>query len=337
MPILHAQIQVGGRTAPFAAGSFSFWQITDYEGRPSTDVRLGLIELTLVGEEAAWVFWEEWMLDAHRRQSGRLIFFQNEDQKAKTVVFYDAFCVHFECRFDARGYNGKGSFEVELNLSAAAKEVQGQFSEAHSVIPWAADKDTRYRALTKPAEYRPSSRLAAKALGSAPEPPRPGSSPAGRPVPVLLAIARAVNPLNGQQNCTHITEAVVARLHGTDPEAVAPDMPARSLEELEAAHNTTIEFGKNFYDIFNQIGEAEEGTAAVVVTLPKEGGMGHVVTITKHEGTATIIEGQDWGPGLAREIITSPTRAIRRYGDEDAVHVGLGLIPPANLPAGSLA
>ena len=161
MPILPAQIQVGGRTAPFATGSFSFWQITDYEGRPSTDVRLGLIELTLVGEEAAWVFWEEWMLDAHRRQSGRLIFFQNEDQKAKTVVFYDAFCVHFECRFDARGYNGKGSFEVELNLSAAAKEVQGQFSEAHSVIPWAADKDTRYRALTKPAEYLPSTALAA--------------------------------------------------------------------------------------------------------------------------------------------------------------------------------
>ena len=69
-------------------------------------MRLGLIELTLVGEAATWGFWEEWMLDPHHRQSGRLIFFQNEDQKAKTVIFYDAFCVHFQCRFDARGQYG---------------------------------------------------------------------------------------------------------------------------------------------------------------------------------------------------------------------------------------
>jgi hypothetical protein len=125
-------------------------------------VRLGLIELTLVGEAATWGFWESWMLDAHRRQSGRLIFFQNEDQKAKTVIFYDAFCVHYTCRFDARGADGQGSFEVEINLSAAAKEVQGQFSEAHSVIPWDADKDTRYRALTKPTEYLPTVAISTK-------------------------------------------------------------------------------------------------------------------------------------------------------------------------------
>ena len=169
MPILHAEIQVAGRQAPFVAGSFSFWQITDYEGRPSTDVRLGLIELTLIGEQAAWGFWEDWMLDSYRRQSGRLVFFQNEGQTAKTVIFYDAFCVHYECRFDARGRDGQGSFETEINLSAAAKEVQGQFSEAHSVIPWAADPATRYRALSKPAEYLPSVALAATGVPAVPE------------------------------------------------------------------------------------------------------------------------------------------------------------------------
>jgi hypothetical protein len=187
MPILHAEIQVAGRQAPFVAGSFSFWQITDYAGRPSTDVRLGLIELTLTGDAAASVFWEEWMLDPYRRQSGRLVFFENEDQKAKTVVFYDAFCVHYECRFDARGQDGHGSFEIELNLSAAAKEVQGQFSEAHSVIPWAADPATRYRALTKPAEYLPSASLAAyqasttanaaPTVPDGPPPSLPGAAP----------------------------------------------------------------------------------------------------------------------------------------------------------------
>jgi hypothetical protein len=29
-------------------------------------VRLGLIELTLVGKAATWGLWESWMLDAHR-------------------------------------------------------------------------------------------------------------------------------------------------------------------------------------------------------------------------------------------------------------------------------
>jgi|GEM_PF-6324855 len=178
MPILHAVIQTNGQQADFAAGSYSFRQAIDYEGRPNTDVRLGLIRLTIVGEAAAWALWEQWMLDPHRRQSGRLVFYQNEGQTAKTVVFYDAFCVHYECRFDARGQNGHGSFETEIHLSAAAEEVQGQFSEAHSVIPWAADQATRLRALTKPADPLPSLALKASPTLSAPVVP---------PVPAALA------------------------------------------------------------------------------------------------------------------------------------------------------
>ncbi|UOQ53527.1 type VI secretion system tube protein TssD [Hymenobacter cellulosivorans] len=163
MPILDAEIQVAGVRAPFAAGSFSFWQLTDYQGRPSTDVHLGLIKLTLVGEAASWPIWEEWMLDSYRRQSGRLVFYHDVGQTAKTVVFYDAFCVHYECRFDARGQDGQAAFETIVYLSAAAEEVQGQFSEAHSVLPWNTDQATRLRALTKPPEHRPSKELAAAA------------------------------------------------------------------------------------------------------------------------------------------------------------------------------
>ena len=39
--------------------------------------------------------------------------------------------------------------------------MQGQFSEAHSIIPWATDEATRKRALTKPIDQLPSASLTA--------------------------------------------------------------------------------------------------------------------------------------------------------------------------------
>lgn len=69
--------------------------------------------------------------------------------------------MHYECRFYAQGQGGKGAFETEIHLSAAAEEVQGQFSEAHSIIPWDTDKATRIRALTKPIDQLPSASLTA--------------------------------------------------------------------------------------------------------------------------------------------------------------------------------
>jgi len=207
MPILHAEIQVAGVQAPFAAGSFSFQQGTDYVGRPSTDVRVGLIRLTLVGEAASWLLWEEWMLDAYRRLSGRLVFHQNEGQTAKTVVFYDAFCVHYECRFDARGHNGQGSFKTEIHLSAAAEEVQGQLTEAHSVIPWPTDEATRRRALTKPSDLVPSASLAVSKLASLPTPPVPvvpTNLPPTAPSSAALALPADLAQLDLEATLDHV-------------------------------------------------------------------------------------------------------------------------------------
>ncbi|UOQ72681.1 type VI secretion system tube protein TssD [Hymenobacter cellulosilyticus] len=219
MPILDAEIQVAGVRAPFAAGSFSFSQLTDYQGRPSTDVQLGLIKLTLVGEAASWSIWEEWMLDSYRRQSGRLVFYHEEGQTAKTVVFYDAFCVHYEGRFDARGQNGKGSFRTILHLSAAAEEVQGQFTEAHSTIPWATDEATRKRALTKPASLRPTPGLKASAVQPLP------SAPATAPVAAQSAQPPATAKKIGlQQSLEEIRaqygEAGVRVVEHTEAEAL---------------------------------------------------------------------------------------------------------------------
>jgi hypothetical protein len=167
VPILYAEIQVANVGATFGVGSYSFEQIIDYQGRPSTDVRVGLIKLTFTGLEAVWPLWVKWMLDHYRRLSGRLVFYQGEGQTAKTLVFYDGACVHYECRFDARGHAGQSSLEVDIHITAAAVEVDGQHTAAHSMIPWPTDHVTSFRALTKPADPLSSPQLRAQGTPTA--------------------------------------------------------------------------------------------------------------------------------------------------------------------------
>ena len=146
----------------------------------------------------------------------------------------------------------------------------------------------------------------------------------------LNAIAKAVNTGRGMTNCSQITEAVVARLRGTDPEAVAPkDGQTRQVPEIEKIHNTTFAFGTDFHKAFRKIENSPEGTIGLLVMIPKgPGSMGHIVTVVNHKGVATIIEGQHWDAYNPAETITSSTRAARRYGDEDQVHLGLAILPP---------
>lgn len=54
MPILYAELQVLGRQVPCAGVSYSFWQPTDDQGRPSSDVRVELLKVTVTGEPAGW-------------------------------------------------------------------------------------------------------------------------------------------------------------------------------------------------------------------------------------------------------------------------------------------
>jgi hypothetical protein len=160
--------------------SYGFDQGTDYAGCPNTTVHVGLLTVVLTGEVAASPVWEELMFDPYRRESGHLVFFQGEDQTFKRITFYEAACVFYEYRFDARGQDGKGSFETELRFSAATLDVQGQRVDAHSIIPWVTDAATSRRALTQPPE--PSLGLPMPTVGPIPALPPPPVLPPPPPL-----------------------------------------------------------------------------------------------------------------------------------------------------------
>lgn len=162
MPILYAELQIAGRQVACEVASFSFVQPTDEQGRPSSIVRVGLLKVLISGEAAGWPLWEEIKFDSYRRESGHLVFFKNEGITAKRYTFYDAALVYCQLRYDGKGQAGKqAALQVELHFSAATIELDGIRLEAHSIIPWETDAQTSFRALTKPADPKPSAQLAA--------------------------------------------------------------------------------------------------------------------------------------------------------------------------------
>lgn len=164
VPILYAELQIAGRQVACEVASFSFVQPTDEKGRPSSVVRIGLLQVIISGEPAGWPLWEEIKFDSYRRESGHLVFFQNEGITAKRYTFYDAALVYCQLRYDGKGKAGQQpALQVELHFSAATIELDGIRLEAHSLIPWETDAQTSFRALTKPADPLPSAHLAAGA------------------------------------------------------------------------------------------------------------------------------------------------------------------------------
>jgi hypothetical protein len=192
-------------------------------------VRLGLIKFVIVGEAAIWSMWENWMLDHFRRQSGQLVFFQGEGHTAKTVVFYDACCVYYQCRFDARGQNGQASFEIEIHLSAAAIAVDGKFTEAHSLIPWVTDAATRRRALSMPMSQAPT-----VGLLSTPSQPVPNSLSVDKDLEQAVTAVVAEEKHIGLQE----SEAEIRSKYGEAGVTLVKQIEARALEILATQSNS---------------------------------------------------------------------------------------------------
>lgn len=188
MPILYAELQIAGRQVACDAASFSFSQATDDKGRPSSVVRVGLLQVIISGEAAGWSLWEEIKFDSYRRESGHLVFFQQEGITARRYTFYDAALVALTFRHDGRGADRQAATQVELHFSAATIELNGIRLEAHSLIPWATDAPTSFRALTKPADPQPSAQLAA-GLGLL-------TGKVAQAVPKIIAKAKAI-PFEG--------------------------------------------------------------------------------------------------------------------------------------------
>jgi hypothetical protein len=276
-----------------------------------------------------------WANTPYKPLAGQVVFYNTAMRMAlETIAFTAGECVQYAEQFES-GNGDDGAYCCQLMITAPSFELRaGGPSVPAGVAAVAAAVPA---VLSTVGGSNPAASLVAGQVGGGGE--NLGSTAAGAAAAAqelnLLSMAKAVNPTKGMTNCSHITEAVVARLHGTDPNAVAPDAPTRTIPEIQAIHNTTFEFGAGFHQAFNTISQSPEGTIGLLVMVPKTAGqMGHIVTIVNHKGVPTIIEGQHWDAYNPAETITSSTRAMRRYGDEDKVHLGLAIVPPpAAMPA----
>lgn len=95
-----AKFSVDGKEVNVLTCSFSFHQNVDPTGRPSSDVRGGMIHVSVESTEDTSMF--EWMTDPHGFKSGKIIFYKRDsDSKMKELEFKDASCVEYNESFDA--------------------------------------------------------------------------------------------------------------------------------------------------------------------------------------------------------------------------------------------
>jgi hypothetical protein len=152
--------------------------------------------LTFTGEEALLDIWAQLGLDSYRRISGHVGFFHEEGHTHHKLTFYDAACVFYQVRFDARGQGREASLQTDVFFSAAAVDIQGLHSEAHTQLWWEKDDQVRFRALNKPAELLPSPSLRASLSTISPSTP-PLVTPLLAPKPPKEALDPKKKPLYG--------------------------------------------------------------------------------------------------------------------------------------------
>jgi uncharacterized Zn-binding protein involved in type VI secretion len=124
----------------------------------------------------------------------------------------------------------------------------------------------------------------------------------------LDGISKAVNPLNGDVNCGKIIDAVVDRLKGKNPNAVAPRGRNGGWDDIGARHGTEFK-PSSFDEAYDAVAKGGDGSTSLVgIHYPNNGGS-HVVVITNNKGAVGIIEGQGGGA-----VHKTPSEARNAYG-----------------------
>ncbi len=141
----------------------------------------------------------------------------------------------------------------------------------------------------------------------------------------LNAIAKAVNPTNNQDNCGHIIDAVVARLRGTDPHAVAKTGLDGTFPQIEKRFGTKFRRTGSVDDAYQQLRKAGPGSIGLLGIVYPNGGGAHVVAIANVNGTVGIVEGQSWSAGEPAGAIANAAAATSRYdpGGNDSLFLGM--------------
>ena len=123
-----AKFDCDGKTSNVLNCSYSFHQNVDATGRPSSDVRGGMIHLTVESTEDTSVL--EWMNDPHAFKDGKVTFFKrDQDSKMKELEFKSAACVEYSESFDANNAN-----PMTMSFTISAKEIT--LGQATHTNPW---------------------------------------------------------------------------------------------------------------------------------------------------------------------------------------------------------
>jgi len=328
MASFYAELHVEGGSYRVVHCSYSCHQATDARGRVAAKAQHSPLELVLdVPTDDGLVAWAE---ARHKPLDGQVVFYDIASQVAhETIAFTAGECVQYREQF-ASSATGDGAYVCQLTITAPSFELRAGGPVGGAAGASIAALSSAMADLPLGGSAPEADAAGATAVGAGAAATAAGTDAA--PVAVLTphALVKAVNPSNGTKNCSHITEALVARLHGTDPLAVAPNENTRTLKEIEAVYGTTFESIPDFHTAFNTINDSPEGTIALVAMGPREvteTSTGHIVTIINHQGKAKILEAQDWGGYDRPEVITSPSRAIRRYGDAEETELAMTFIP----------
>ena len=355
MSSFHAELHLAGTVYRVVHCHYACHQAVDARGRVSDKVRHDLMTLSLdVPHDDVLL---DWAATPHKPQAGQVVFYDVTQQIAhETIAFAAAECVGYSESFES-GNGRDGSYVCHLTIAAPSFELRSGGPTA-SAAAMAAVATAAQHAIGGSGTTRdqPSAALAVgNAAGEAADATATATTDAAATAAAmaldaanvssnlekinLKALPKAINPGNGLSNCTHNVVAAVSRLRGTDPAAIAPaDGQTREIPEVEELLGVKFDLDSDtdFHKSFREIESMPEGTIGALLMLPKgPGGTGHIVTVVNNKGVATIIEAQHQNLLAPAELITSSTRAARRYGDEDKTRVFVAILPPppTSLPA----
>ena len=107
-------LKVNGKEFEVISLDYSFNQKTDEKGRPASDVRKGLITISIVGSDDDSLL--GWMIDPYKKTNGSVTL-EKIDQAStlKELKFEDGYCVAFDEKF---GSNDNEPLMITLSISA---------------------------------------------------------------------------------------------------------------------------------------------------------------------------------------------------------------------------
>ena len=112
-----ANLKFGGNTYPIIASSFGFSQAIDKQGRPSSGVHSGGINITIVAGADEKLL--EWMVTSDKQDQGSIVWNKiDAESSLKELKFEDAYCVGFNESFAAETPDS-----MLLNISITARKI----------------------------------------------------------------------------------------------------------------------------------------------------------------------------------------------------------------------